>query len=586
MKKLEKLWTVLKTDKWIHYAILLIIGIILSIPLFDMMIRYTHDGFIHLQRISGDYRMLNQGQFPVMIIDNYCNGDGYNMNVFYSPLVTYIPLLIRLFTSTTVMALKLFGALCIILSGFTMYQLVYNVTKKRGIALIAGIIYLVAPYKLSNVYMRYAIGEFSALVFLPLVFLGLHNLIYEDGKKHYYIAIGAIGLLLCHNITTMYTAIFSFIYLILHIRKLQDNEVLKKIGINILFILLCSALYIVPMLEAKSYTRYGIFENYIMATNNEYASQQALDVIQFFKDTETSVNAVTFKIGIPTLILFLSTIYCARKVDKKLRKTYWIFIAFSLISLWMCTNLFPWEYVPIILCKIQYPWRMLGFFIFFSTPVCAINLYILVQRFIKKDWIKLLVCNIVLIILLLNTIPAYQGFYVNANKTQENLIADEKYEQIMTSGKPINHFMLNREYLPTAAVLKQDSYMLERKQKTYILEGEATISNENKNSLTMDITVQNGKKDTILEFPFIAYPGYEVIIKTNNSEQKLDAVASENGYLSVKLPEDVEQGEMHIEYKGSIITKVSYIVSAISVIIFIIYIIYQKRKIKKRIAKE
>ncbi len=153
---MKKIMEYIQKKRWIDYIIILIIGIALSISLSDMMIRNTHDGTIHLNRIVGDYKMLKQGQFPVMIIDNYCNGDGYNMNIFYPPLVTYIPLLIRLFTSTTVMALKLFGALCIILSGFTMYKLVYNITKKRGIALVASIIYLVAPYKLANVYVRYA----------------------------------------------------------------------------------------------------------------------------------------------------------------------------------------------------------------------------------------------------------------------------------------------------------------------------------------------------------------------------------------------------------------------------------------------
>ncbi len=502
------------------------------------------------------------------------------MHIFYPPLVTYIPLLIRLFTSTTVMALKLFGALCIILSGFTMYKLVYNITKKRGIALVASIIYLVAPYKLANVYVRYAIGEFVAYVFLPLLFLGLHNLINENGRKHYYIAIGAIGLILCHNITAMYAAIFSVIYLILHIRKLQDNEVLKKLGINAIFIVLCTALYILPMLEAKSYTLYGIFDNFVMGTNNTYVPEQALDVMQFFKDTSNKVKSVSFKIGIPTLILFVSSLYCASKVDKKIKKTYWIYIVFSLISLWMCTNLFPWKYAPNIFCKLQFPWRMLGFFIFFSALICAINLYILVQKFAKKQWLKKLIYSITIILFLLNTIPSYQEFYKNANRREEEFPTDSELEQFLNKGEPLGYLKTNIEYMPSIISFKAKFYGEERRGGISVLEGNANIREENKNSLTLDAYLENGEKDTILELPFVFYPGYEITLISANGKHKLESKVSENGYLSTVLERRIEKVRIHVEYKGSIITKASYLVSTISGIILIMYIYKSKKAIK------
>lgn len=182
----------IKENKWIHYLIIILIGIILSVPLSQIQIRDTHDGSLHMLRILGTMDTLEIGQIPPLINQNYCRGVGYSMNLFYPPIVTYIPLLIKLFTETYFMALKIFGAICIVLSGITMYQFVYQVTKKRGIALFSAFFYMIAPYKLANVYKRFAIGEFTAMVFVPLVFLGLYNLFKQDKKKHYYIAIGAI----------------------------------------------------------------------------------------------------------------------------------------------------------------------------------------------------------------------------------------------------------------------------------------------------------------------------------------------------------------------------------------------------------
>ena len=95
-----------------------------------------------------------------------------------------------------------------------MYFLGRKITKSNGAGFAMAFFYMIAPYKLLDVYVRYAIGEFTALVFVPIVFYGLYDLINENGKKHYYIAIGAIGIILSHTLTSMYVAIFCLIYVL------------------------------------------------------------------------------------------------------------------------------------------------------------------------------------------------------------------------------------------------------------------------------------------------------------------------------------------------------------------------------------
>lgn len=185
---MQKIMQQIKENKKIHYAFLIIIGALLSLGLLKTQIRDTHDGFLHLIRLIKTDEMLSLGESP-MIIPGICNGAGYAMNLFYPPLATYLPLLVKMFVPSYTVALKLFGAICIIVSGITMYQFAFQVSKKRSIAFFAAFIYMIAPYKLANVYKRYAIGEFMALAFIPWVFLGLYNLLQENGEKHYFIAI-------------------------------------------------------------------------------------------------------------------------------------------------------------------------------------------------------------------------------------------------------------------------------------------------------------------------------------------------------------------------------------------------------------
>jgi len=560
----------LKENKWIHYIVIIIIGIILSLQLSKIQIRNTHDGSLHLLRLIGTKETLEMGQFPPLINQNYCKGAGYAMNLFYPPIVTYVPLLIKLFTSSYMVALKYFGAICIIGSGITMYQFVYQVTKKRSIALFSAIFYLIAPYKLANVFKRFAIGEFTAMVFIPLVFLGLYNLFEQDKKKHYYIAIGAIGLMLSHTVTTLYTAIFCIIYILFNIRKLKDKEIIKKCIINVIFILLVSMLFWMPLLEATRYADYTIMDDTTMKTNGEWAAVNTISFSQLFKDIGEE-DGTTFVIGVPTILMLLLTIFILKKVDNSYNEFYLLNIIFALFSVFMVSKFFPWKFMPGIICKLQYPWRMLGFFIFFSSFICGVNLYNVLKILIKKDVFRILLASIFTVILVFCGIYHMNQFLTN------DVSKDKKYEEGILNNTKISHKQINRDYMPLKALYLQNTYVLERKDKTYILEGDAQILEENKVNLKDELKLENISKGTILEFPYYYYVGYEITLETEDGIQKIKPIESENGYLSCNIEEDIEEAKITVEYVGTTITYISYIVSAISLIIFIAYIIHERK---------
>lgn len=179
-------------NKIIHYILIFVAATIAAIPLIKLRIYGTDDGFIHILRIMGVENILQEGNFPPLIHSTYCNGFGYAINVFYPPLVTYMPLIFKFFFSSFSDCLKIYTYITLMISGFTMYYFVKELSGKREIALFSAIIYIFIPYRLETIYNRFAIGEFSAYMFIPLVFLGLHNLLYGNKKKHYYITVGAV----------------------------------------------------------------------------------------------------------------------------------------------------------------------------------------------------------------------------------------------------------------------------------------------------------------------------------------------------------------------------------------------------------
>lgn len=456
------------------------------------------------------------------------------------------------------------------MSGLTMYYFTYTITKKRSIALFSAIFYLIAPYKLANVYKRYAIGEFTAMVFMPLVFLGVYNLFEQDKKKHYFIAIGAIGLMLSHTVTTIYTAMFCFIYILFNIKKLKQKDILIKCIINVFFILLLSAMFWLPLIEASTKAEYVIFNDKIMKTNGQYAYEHTIHFSQLIRDIGEE-DGTTFVLGLPTILCIILTPFVIKKVDNRYKSFYLIYIIFSLVSCFMFSMFFPWVIMPGFICKLQYPWRMVGFLNYFISLVCGINIYVVIKEYIKKDLLKTILIAVFVGLSIISSLKIQSQFFVTDNTK------DLEYEKYILDDRKISHLSINRDYMPVKAIALQNTYVKERKDITYILAGDVQVVEESKENLTDIIKIKNAKKESSLEFPYYYYPGYEVTLKTENKELKLEDIESQNGYLSCIIPEDFENATIYVTYKGTFITYFAYALSFVGLIIFITYIFLYKR---------
>ena len=560
----------LSNDKIIHYILIFFATCIAAIPLINLRIYGTDDGYVHILRIIGTSKILQDGVFPPLICSSFCRGFGYAINLFYPPLVTYGPLLFKLFCNHYYTCLKIYAFCTILISGYTMYSLINEITKNRQISIIVAIIYIFIPYRLETIYNRFAIGEFSAYMFLPLLFLGLYNLLQGDKNKHYYIAIAGIGLMLSHTISTEYAAIFAFIYLLLNIKKVLKKENLIKIGINIIFIILISAFFLIPMIEHKFASDYTIFSPERMGSTPEQVQAGTIKFIQLFKDIEE--NGVSFKLGIPLVVLTLLGIFTYKKMNKNYKGEYLSYLLIAIISLIMTTFIFPWEYMPSLLTTLQYPWRLLTFFEFALAILAGLNLYTFIEMITKnKENLINIACIISIILIIVSMAKIdYRYHYEDAKS-----LSDEEYESNILSQKTISHFSINRDYLPINASNVQSSYLNSREDRVYVLSGIANITNEEKNGLHLEFDL-SASKDTVLELPFIYYLGYEVKINNN----VISTSESKYGFIEIKIPEDLENAHVTIEYKGTILEKVSYLISLISIIVFIIYIIKSKRKAK------
>ena len=573
---------VLKMEKSKKYLekVYIVIAILLTLfilgkVIIDSNICGTNDGYLHLIKIMGVNEIIKQGQFPPIIDAGFCNG--YAINLFYNPLTTYISLICGLIVNNFALGIKIMLIIMMFLAIIFMYMFLKNVTKKTGVAIAGAIFYITNPYYLSNIFIRGAIGESAALTFLPLLFLGLYNLFNGDRKKHYFITIAATGLILTHNITTLYAAIISGIYVLINFRKLKEKDVLIKILTNILFIIGMSLFFIYPLILHRFSGDYVIFDSDLMRTNGARVASSVITFKELF--TEIPSQAVIFRLNIIQVVLFVLSIFCYRFIDKKDRKIYLSFIIFAILSVILCMTKNIWKIAPDILCNIQFPWRLLGFSGFFISTIAGINLFIILKKIFKNKENGLIF--IIIPIALLSLLYAYSLDYKDYTVKKDD---NESIEFINNNINNINYMNINREYMPskTYKALSQNPERVDG-ESIFIIKGDANIESANKNELVYNITLIDIKENTSIEVPFLFYKGYNAYIENDkNGKRDIDVKESDYGFLKIDIPKEYENGMIKVEYKTPSSYYVVYIISFITLIGFVIYIVLSNVKIKNK----
>ena len=309
----------------------------------------------------------------------------------------------------------------------------------------------------------------------------------------------------------------------------------------------------------------------MMKTSSENVSATALGLKDLL-GSELGQQEIRFSIGIVVLILSLITPFCYKKIKKEQKEIYMNFLILAILTLFMSTKLFPWTIMPSFLTVIQFAWRNLGFFAFFISFICSINAVVFSEKVLKKEILKETFLFGVIVSIF---VFAFLGVF--RNWKFEDTSQEKKLDEIIQQSTKIGVFSINREYMSLKAIDNID-YIENREDKSYILNGKATVISEEKNKLTYEIILEDVENNTIIELPYLYYLGYNAKISYNEEEDKnINLEESENGFLSVSLSE-CKNATLKITYQGTNLEKASYIISIFGIIIFVIYIIKSRKE--------
>ena len=536
-------------------VVIFMVAVILIIPNFlqntDI---YFDDGCQHLLRGYGAYQAITNKE-NTRVISHFANGFGYSWDLFYGPLSEYCLIGLGIIFHSFNVGFKILLLLIMFLAGACLYKLVYCMTDNRNTALLAGIIYITTPYFFTDIYVRHALGECMAFVFVPMVFLGLYHL-FNTEKNHYYLVLGVAGLLLSHNIATVLTAILALIYCIINAKNFSRSRVQKGLLLDILWIVLLTSFYWAPFLQTQFSAEYRVFEKDAMATQ-----ESLLESLLSAKDLFITPNDTpyVFEIGLPVILMLAFSLVTFR-VLKENKKEYLFFLISGMLSIWMSTKYFPWKLLPSQCYIIQFPWRMLLFSSFFFAIVASMNMSTLIKKFRRRDVFVIGLICMMYVFSRYSCIP-YAEEVPEVTEYELAAISGQENEWIPGMGR--------MEYLPSKAY-DNLFYVATRQPGISVLEGECNLQNETKMRNSMSVQIATSGEKVVLELPYLYYPGYTVKL----DGVPLDSFETEKGFLGSKIDEN-EVGTLEVKYTGTRIMNLTKIISFVTLIVFLIYI-YKK----------
>lgn len=578
-----KLLNRIKDNK--EYLYILLISIIVCIPLMNKNINiYRDDGIQHVCRLIETYQTIKSGEMLPMIMSNLCNNFGYSWNIFYSPLTAYAPLIFKIFNFTFTNCLKIFMFAVTLLSGITMYTFMMNVTKNKNVSLLSSILYVLAPYRITDMYIRIAVAELASFVFIPIIFDGLYSVLKEE-KLSFKLIWGTVGLILTHTVITMYTAIICLLYLVFNIKKLKSIKVIRILVISLVCILLITSFYWVGLLQHHNATSYEVFVPGRMEVGNklEYYKTEFYQLFYTNKD-----QTMIYAIGLVTVLGLVLTPIAWKNVEKDYKGTYVLFLIFGIILTIMTLTFFPFEKLPSIFKMIQFTFRLYEFTAFFFAFVAGINYGIIIKKFKISDVIVLAVISTLLLI------PYKSKLEYELSTNEDRLIEGVRVTE--NTGR-VHAGMASMEYLPSKAFKVLNTYIANRKDEPIIMSGEAEILNYNKNGTNLEFELANMKSkkeadnqnnkteaELTIELPYIYYLGYRVY--ANGGE--IEYAESDNGFVQIKInPALYEQNvKINVRYTGTnemIVASAISIISAMIIVISEIILNMKNLKLKRGI---
>lgn len=521
---------------------------LLTIPSFSRLIHKgffpTHD-YIYVARIFEMDKSLKDGQFPVRWVPDFRYGEPlFN---FYAPLPYYAGSLIHTFNIGFLDTAKVLYALGFVFSFFSMYLLGKELWGKVG-GLVSAFVYLYAPYRSVDVFVRGDLSESWVFIFFPLAFLGALKLSKKiNGKNMALLSLSLAGLFFTHNVMTMLIAPFFIVWIVYLAWREKKIALLYTTILSAVLGVGVSASFLLPAFFEKSFIQtqhltdgYFDFRAHFIEIKQLFSTFWGYGASTWGPEDGFSLQLGTIQWLVMGMIVVLGILKWRKiKRDGSIYLFGILFITF-LLSLFMQHNRSTsiWLGIP-LLQFVQFPWRFMAISVFLAAVISG-GLVKLVPKFSYA----------ILVLVVLSLIA------VNYNLFRPESYYDDSIDDHYISAETLSiDDRLPKDYLPIW-VKKRDSQKITQPK---VVSGQAIVSNyvSRSDSAIFDLSVQN---DAVLDIPITFFPGW--VVKLDNQKIELSD-PSDLGLIRFAAP--VGEFKVSAHFGDTPLRMVGNLISAISI---------------------
>ncbi len=428
--------------KWLSFAVLIIFT---SLPAFNggQRVFVGHDYFYHTDRIASIAAEIKYGHLPVLYQSDANNGFGYIAMLLYGNIFLYIPAVMHLLGMPLSVSYEIFLILVnVVTCGITYYSL-HGMFKEYRYAFCGTVLYMLAAYRLTDVYVRSAVGEYTAMAFFPLVIYGFYRIYISDEenkiKNILPVTLGVSGVIESHILSVEILAVFIILFVFVHIK-----DTLKKLVVlleALVSIILLNLFFIVPFMDAyKQELRVNtkVFSENLLRTGTYFHQIFSMFLSHAGRSVDYGVKEeMPLSIGFPFVLgifLFIIVMICKDKweLDTGEKRVYCLVkecFIYGLLSLFLSSVYFPWQdfagseskLIKLFTC-IQFAWRYLSVATIFFTIVTVYAIKMVMEKGIPGID-KNILSKVSFVIIATNIIVSGEFFsgYINSTDTVRNL---------------------------------------------------------------------------------------------------------------------------------------------------------------------
>lgn len=530
-----------------------------SLLTFQDYVMGGHDLSFHLMRILSIGRSIASGKWIAPIQADMANGYGYAAPIFYGQIFLYIPAVLYNMAIPLHICYQIYVVCVNIATCLVSYFCFKAIAKNKEIALFGAYCYQMSAYRIIDIYIRAALGEYTAMIFLPLVLYGFYRVYTFETEKltirdTLCIILGLTGIIQSHLLTAELTAFAIIVFCIALFRKTLQRHRFLILTKAALLTLLCNLGFLLPLLESM---KMDIAVNAKTMGNMQELGTAMYQVFGMFMDPDE-----TYTLGLGLIVG--AAVYCwcfVRRFEWGLEKNVllragvpaFIILVFSVL---FSFSAFPWDSIVTasgvigmlgrFAGVIQFPWR----FHIVSTILCVflavLGISILYESGHKKSG-AIAACTISML-LALNVGLYFVQYPDIAMTTKMYAAVDDAFSVAVVSGGEYRLEGTDFELCKTREIIAEDQAV------------EVTDYQSDQGD-TLFTCINQGDTPKYVEIPVFCYDNYCAYDREQGDLLTLEK--GTNNRIRIWIPGGYH-GEVCVIYRIPTSWRVSYLVSALT----------------------